>query len=61
MAAMYRNKNQAETVNYIYGLSGRDLTVEQVEETFGELMQTAEEGTAGNTYRYIGLRDKMED
>ena len=61
MAAMYRNKNQTETVNYIYGLSGRDLTVEQVEETFGELMQTAEEGTAGNTYRYIGLRDKMED
>ena len=61
MAAMYRNKNQAETVNYIYGLSGRDLTVEQVEETFGELMQIAEEGTAGNTYRYIGLRDKMED
>lgn len=61
MAAMYRNKNQAETVNYIYGLSGRDLTVEQVEETFNELMQTAEEGTAGNAYRYIGLRDKMED
>ncbi|CDD35866.1 pyruvate ferredoxin oxidoreductase alpha subunit [Roseburia sp. CAG:309] len=61
MAAMYRNKDQAETVNYIYGLSGRDLTVEQVEETFGELMQIAEEGTAGNTYRYIGLRDKMED
>ena len=61
MASMYRNKNQTETVNYIYGLSGRDLTVEQVEETFGELMQTAEEGTAGNTYRYIGLRDKMED
>ena len=61
MAAMYRNKNQAETVNYIYGLSGRDLTVEQVEETFDELMQTAEEGTAGNAYRYIGLRDKMED
>ena len=52
---------QAETVNYIYGLSGRDLTVEQVEETFDELMQTAEEGTAGNAYRYIGLRDKMED
>ena len=61
MAAMYRNKNQAETVNYIYGLSGRDLTVEQVEQTFDELMQTAEEGTAGNAYRYIGLRDKMED
>ena len=61
MAAMYRNKKQAETVNYIYGLSGRDLTVEQVEETFDELMQTAEEGTAGNAYRYIGLRDKMED
>ncbi len=61
MAAMYRNKNQAETVNYIYGLSGRDLTVEQVEETFDELMQVAEEGTAGNAYRYIGLRDKMED
>lgn len=61
MAAMYRNKDKAEVINYIYGLSGRDLTVEQVEETFGELMQVAENGTDGNAYRYIGLRDKMED
>ena len=61
MAAMYRNKNTAETVNYIYGLSGRDLTVDQVEATFEELMKVAEEGTSGNAYRYIGLRDKMED
>lgn len=53
MAAMYRNKNQAETVNYIYGLSGRDLTVEQVEETFDELMQTAEEGTRQEMHTVI--------
>ncbi len=57
-AAMYRNKNTAEVINYIYGLSGRDLTVEQVEEVFAELETIALHGSKDEKYRYIGLREK---
>lgn len=57
-AAFYRNKNTAEVINYVYGLSGRDLTVDQVEEVFGELEVAAERGAKNEKYRYIGLRDK---
>ena len=51
-------KNVSEVINYVYGLSGRDLTVEQVENVYGELAEAAEHGTKNEKYRYIGLRDK---
>lgn len=57
-AALYRNKNSCEVINYVYGLSGRDLTVEQVETVFGELERAAVQGVCDEKYRYIGLRDK---
>ncbi len=59
-AALYRNKNTSEVINYVYGLSGRDLTVEQVETVYGELEAAAEHGVRDEKYRYIGLRDKEE-
>lgn len=59
-AALYRNKNTSEVINYVYGLSGRDLTVEQVEAVYGELEVAAEHGVRDEKYRYIGLRDKEE-
>ena len=57
-AAFYRNKNVSEVINYVYGLSGRDLTVEQVENVYDELAEAAEHGAKNEKYRYIGLRDK---
>lgn len=59
-AALFRNKNSCEVINYVYGLSGRDLTVEQVETVFGELEEAAVQGVRDEKYRYIGLRDKEE-
>lgn len=59
-AALYRNKNTCEVINYVYGLSGRDLTVEQVETVYSELEAAAEHGVRDEKYRYIGLRDKEE-
>ncbi|MCM1244045.1 MAG: pyruvate ferredoxin oxidoreductase [Roseburia sp.] len=55
-AALYRNKNTSEVINYVYGLSGRDLTVEQVEAVYGELEEAARDGVKDEKYRYIGLR-----
>ncbi len=57
-AAFYRHKNTSEVVNYVYGLSGRDLTVDMVENVYAELEEVAEKGAKDVKYRYIGLRDK---
>ena len=56
-AGLYRNKVQIETVNYIYGLAGRDFTVDHVKEIFAELEEVAEGKREPVQHRYIGLRE----
>ena len=56
MAAMYRNKNKADAVNLVYGLSGRDFTVKDAMAIYRELLTMREEGVKEEGYRYIGLR-----
>ena len=56
MAAMYRNKNKAEAINVIYGLSGRDLTVDMVCGLYDQLADIAVNGAEGKEYQYLGLR-----
>lgn len=56
-AAMFREKHITEVINYVYGLSGRDLTVEHVTTVFDELEEAAEHGVKDKKYRYIGLRE----
>ncbi|MDW8030126.1 MAG: hypothetical protein RMK94_17245, partial [Armatimonadota bacterium] len=46
-----------KVVNYIYGLGGRDLTEEQVEEVFRELFDIAAGKQIEQTWRYIGVRE----
>ncbi len=55
-AALYRNKVMVEAVNYIYGLAGRDFTVENVFDIFAELDDAVTSGTEIEQYQYIGLR-----
>ena len=55
-AAMYRAKVTAETVNIIYGLSGRDVRVEDAKEVFGKLKALAEGDNQFGEYPYLGLR-----
>ncbi len=57
MAAMYRNKNTAEAVNLMYGLSGRDLTVSQVKDIYNDLVEMISKPAKNRAYRYIGLRE----
>ena len=56
-AAMFREKYVMEVMNYVYGLSGRDLTVEHIITVFDELAEAAEHGVKDKKYRYIGLRE----
>lgn len=57
-AALYRAKSQAEVVNIMYGLSGRDVRVEDLEEVFDRLVKL---GDGENVYDelcpYLGLRE----
>ena len=55
-AGLYRNKVMVETVNYIYGLAGRDFTVDHVCEVFSELEEVAQGRKAAPNHKYIGLR-----
>lgn len=58
MAALYRAKAKAEAVNIMYGLSGRDVRVEDVEKLFDELVRLGDgEQVYSETCPYIGLRE----
>lgn len=56
MAALFRAKSDALAINYIYGLGGRDVRVTDIESVFADLKTAADEGDAGETYRYLGIR-----
>lgn len=55
-AALFRSKIMIETVNYIYGLGGRDFTVEEVYSIFKQLEDADRNGKVIPQYQYIGLR-----
>jgi pyruvate ferredoxin oxidoreductase alpha subunit len=56
-AALFKYKVSVEAVSYMYGLAGRDFTVEHVYDIFNELDDAAKNGTEPEQYRYIGLRE----
>ncbi len=56
MAGLFRNRVMITAVNYIYGLAGRDFTVEDVNEIFAELQFAEENGKTVEQYQYVGLR-----
>lgn len=58
MQAMYKERCTALAVPYMYGLGGRDVTVEEMEAVFEKLKEVAQTGEVPETYLYMGLRDK---
>jgi len=56
MAGLYRAHASVQATNYIYGLAGRDFTVNHVYDIFAELEQSIETGKEIEQYQYIGLR-----
>lgn len=55
-AGLYRNDVRIMAVNYVYGLGGRDFTVEDAKAVFEELREGAESGRPIRQYQYVGLR-----
>lgn len=60
-AGLFRYKVMIEAVNYIYGLAGRDFTVEDAKAVFAEMEHAIAAGTQLEQYRYIGLRSREKD
>ncbi len=56
MAGLYRKKVYVNTTNYIYGLGGRDFTVEDAKDVFAAMEQSIQTGNEIEQYQYIGLR-----
>ena len=58
-AAMYQARCNAETVNYFYGLGGRDITVSDFKTVYENLEKIADTKTVTGMYDYIGLRRRQ--
>ena len=60
MSAMFRARSNAFAVNYVYGLGGRDVRVEDMANVFADLQKVIDDNDAGETYRYMGIREQEE-
>lgn len=55
-SGMQINKVNVPTVNYIYGIGGRDTKANDIESVYNDLQDIVKSGNIGNPYRYLGLR-----
>lgn len=55
-AALYDHAANVRAFNLIYGLGGRDFTVEEAKQIYRDLEAYDRDGTAFEEYRYVGLR-----
>jgi pyruvate ferredoxin oxidoreductase alpha subunit len=60
-SALYDLENRPKAVNYVYGLGGRDITVDDFTMIFSRLAEIAETGNPGEIYRHIGQREEGGD
>ena len=59
-SALYDLPERPMAVNYVYGLGGRDVTIDTYDEIYGALFDMIATGEVGEVYRHIGVRD-LED
>ena len=55
-SAMFVNKVQVPTVNYVYGIGGRDTTANDIESVYNDLIEIVNNGGTSDFYRYLGVR-----
>ena len=55
-SGMFVNKTYVPTVNYVYGIGGRDTKSDDIESVYNDLLEIAKTGDIGNPYRYLGVR-----
>ena len=55
-SAMFVNKVQVPTVNYVYGIGGRDTTSKDIESVYNDLTEIVNNNGTNDFYRYLGVR-----
>lgn len=56
-AALFQAKSQIEVLKIVYGLNGRDFTVQDAKNLYQDLENIAKDSNRLEEYRYIGLRE----
>ena len=56
-AALYGAENAPKVLNYVYGLGGRDVTVDSLTSVFADMQTVEETGELGAAYRYLSIRE----
>lgn len=57
VSSLYVNHVSVPTVNYVYGIGGRDTKADDIESVYTDLLEIVKEnGKIENPYRYLGLR-----
>ena len=60
-SSLYVNNKHVPTVNYVYGIGGRDTREDEIEKVYNDLFEIVKTGEVKNPYRYLGLRKEAED
>ena len=55
-SAMFVNNINIPTVNYIYGIGGRDTTTKDIHSVYADLQEIVNTNKVNNPYRYLGVR-----
>ena len=55
-SSMYVNGKNVPTINYIYGIGGRDTTTKDIHTVYADLQEVANSGKVENPYRYLSVR-----
>ena len=56
-SSLYDLPDKPYAVNYIYGLGGRDIRVEDFYDIYKDLYEIIEQDDPSDVYRYLGVRD----
>jgi len=56
-SALYGAKADTDVISYIYGLGGRDVTMDDIEKVYRNLIDIAKTGKISETYNYVGVRE----
>ena len=56
VSGMFVSNINVPTVNYIYGIGGRDTTSKEIESVYNDLQKIVNGEKIENPYRYLGLR-----
>lgn len=55
-SGMFVNNIHVPTVNYVYGIGGRDTTEKDIKSVYDDLAEICKSNKVDNHYRYLGLR-----